>query len=528
MKKVLIADNLPDVCVDMLTEAGLEVENRPGLPPEELGKAAAGAHGIICRSGARITADVLSGALKLEAICRAGVGVSNIDVGAASRKGVVVMNTPGGNTISTAEHAFALMLALARNIGPAYIAMRGARWDKKKFMGSQLSSRTLGIIGLGRIGQTVARRGQAFGMNVLGYDPYVGRDVAEKLGIELVDGLRELLAASDYITVHVPQTAETRGLINADNIGDVKRGACIINCARGPVVDQDAVVAAVEDGRLGGAAFDVYDKEPPADYGFAQNDRVLATPHLGASTEQAQLAVATEAAEQMIAALQRGHYRNALNVTSVSPKEMERIWPYCQLAAHIGQILARVSSGRPESLEIICAGELAEGDVEPIVRHGIMGVLRVMVGDVVNMVSAPLLAEERGIPVKSSTMARQEVGFTDLIEIRLATEQGTVEAVGTMFGRRHARLVRLAGFHIELVAEGHLLFVFCKDRPGAIGKVGDALGDRGINVARMAFGRQEAGGKALLAVNLDSPCDEQTAACIAELDVVDNVVAVEI
>ncbi len=315
MKKILVADALPQQCITVLKEAGFDIDYRPGLSEDELKEAVKDVAGIICRSGAKITGGVLEGADRLEVVCRAGVGVGNIDVAAASRRGVVVMNTPGANTISTAEHAFALMLALARNIGPAYVSMRAGRWEKKKFLGSQLWGSTLGVVGLGRIGREVARRAVAFGMKVCAYDPFVTRDTAEKIGVELLDDLEDVLKGSDYVTVHVPETEQTDGLIDAEKIGMMKKGSCIINCARGSAVDQDAVVAAVDEGHLRGAAFDVYEKEPPDDYRFACNDRILATPHLGASTEEAQVAVAREAAQQLIEALQRGHFRNALNLS---------------------------------------------------------------------------------------------------------------------------------------------------------------------------------------------------------------------
>ncbi len=528
MKKVLVADTLPEQCTQMLVEAGFEVIYRPGLPEEELKEAARDVNGIICRSGAKVTAKVLESADALEAICRAGVGVDNIDVAAASRKGVVVMNTPGGNTISTAEHAFALMLGLARNIGPAYASMREGRWEKKKLTGAQLYGSSLGVVGLGRIGREMARRATAFGMTVRAYDPFVTRETAEKMGVELRDKLEDVLADCDYLTVHVPETEQTEGLIGAGQIALMKDGSCIINCARGSVLDQDAAVAAVRSGKLRGAAFDVYVKEPPDDYEFARQDGVLATPHLGASTEQAQLAVATEAAEELIAALQRGHFRNAVNVSFVPPEEMRLLQPYCDLAAHLGRFVAQLQPGRPEALEISYLGELAHDDVELVQDYGAMGLMQSSLGANVNVVSAPYLAHERGIRVTSSATVGSEAGFTDLVELRLTTDTGTAQAAGTVFGREYPRIVSIDGFHVELIPEGHILVVFGKDMPGLIGKVGAMLGDAGVNIARMGFGRREAGGSALLGLNLDSPCDERTAERIQSLGVVQRVAAIEL
>jgi len=528
MKKVLIADKLPARCTNILKEAGLEVDYRPGLREDELKQAARDVHGIICRSGARLTEAVFDAAENLEAVCRAGVGVDNIDVRAASRRGVVVMNTPGGNTISTAEHAFALMLALARNIGPAYGSMRQGRWEKKKFVGSQLFGATLGIVGLGRIGREVARRAIGFGMNVLAYDPFVSRETAEKIGARLVEELEELLRQCDYLTVHVPDSERTRGMIGAEQIAAMKDGACIINCARGTIVDQEAAVAAVKNGKLGGLALDVFPKEPPDDYEFTRHDRILTTPHLGASTEAAQMAVAIEAAEQLVQALKYGRYPNALNVALASPEEMKLLEPYCELAARLGELAAQLNPGRYRSLQVACSGELARDNVRPIVNYGAMGVLRRSAGDRVNLISAPYLAEERGLRLTSSSTVGVDAGFTDLVELRLATESRTTEVAGTVFGRKHQRVVRIDGFHIEIIPEGHVLIIFGSDVPGFIGKVGLTLAEAGLNIARMGFGRRSLGGRAMLALNVDSQPDREVVARIGELEVVEHVVAVEL
>ncbi len=528
MKKVLLADRLPEECAAILEEAGLAVESRPGLDEGELTQAVADVHGLICRSGATITPAVLDGAPLLEAICRAGVGVDNIDVPAASRRGVVVMNTPGGNAVSTAEHAFALMLALARNVAPANISMREGRWERKSFVGSQLAGCVLGVVGLGRIGQEVAKRAVSFGMTVRVHDPFVGADSAARIGVELVESLDELLAGIDYLTVHVPGGPQTKGMIGAAQISLMKPGARVINCARGAVVDQDAVVAAVEEGRLGGAAFDVYVTEPPTDLGFAAKDRILATPHLGASTDAAQLAVALEAAQQIRDALLRRSFRNAVNISAVPPEEMKILQPYCDLAARLGKLVARLNTGRPEELAVSCHGEVAEDVIEPIVNYGAMGMMQDSLGGNVNVVSAPVLAQDRGIRITSSGTVGASAGFTDLVEVTLTTDAGPVTAAGTLFGRNHPRIVQIAGFYVEIMSEGHVLIVFGADVPGLIGSVGATLGAAGVNIARMGFGRQEAGGSAILALNLDTPCDEAVMARLVELDVVDRAVAVEL
>ncbi len=527
MKKVLIADNLPDQCVSMLESAGLLVSNKPGLNEDDLREAVRDVSGIICRSGAKITADVLQCAEQLEAVCRAGVGVDTIDVDEASRRGVVVMNTPGANTTSTAEHAFALLLALARNIGPAYIAMREGRWDKKKFVGSQLAGSTLGVAGLGRVGQTVARRAIAFGMTVVAHDPYVSRETAESAGVKLVDTLEEMLPQCDYFTVHVPENKDTEGMIGAEEIELMKDGACIINCARGSIVDQDAVLAAIEKGKLAKAAFDVYVQEPPESMEFARSDRVLATPHLGASTEEAQLAVATEAAEELIEALLRRHYRNAVNVSLLPPEEMKALMPYCELARHLGRLVGQLNQGRVQALEVACKGELAHRNLDPVVQYGTMGVIETMLGSDVNIVSAPHLAEDRGINVTSSRTLGQASGFSDLVEVKITTDRGMVEAAGTVFAKQHPRIVSIEGYQLEVSPEGHVLIVINKDVPGVIGKVGEILGAAKVNIARMGCGRHQAGGKAMLALNVDSPCAGEVLEAVRGIGEVERVLSVE-
>ncbi|NLW49808.1 MAG: phosphoglycerate dehydrogenase [Candidatus Brocadiaceae bacterium] len=514
MKTVLLADKLPEECRRILEAGGLTVVNRPGLSEDELKQAVRGVSGIVCRSGVRITCEVLQAADVLEAICRAGVGVDNVDVAAASRRGVAVMNTPGGNAVSTAEHTFALLLGLARKIGPAYISMRSGAWNRSQFLGSQLAGSTLGVIGFGRVGQEVSRRAIAFGMRVCVHDPFVGPDTAAKLGVQLVDELPDLLRESDYVTLHVPENDKTRGMIGAEQVAMMKPGACIINCARGSVLDQATVLAALNDGRLGGLAVDVYPTEPPESFEFVQNDKVLATPHLGASTHAAQLAVAVQAAEQMVDALQRRHYRNAVNIGTVAPEEMKVLRPYCDLAVRIGKLVAQISTGRPERLEVSCRGEIAEGSTDPIVSYGAMGVMQGSLGDDVNIVSAPHLAAERRVRITGSATVGLEAGFANLVEISLVTDAGTFEAAGTVFAPELARIVRIDGFMVELAPVGDVLILHGNDVPGVIGKVGAILGAGGVNIARMTVGRHDVGGKTLLALNVDTPC---TPACIDRL-----------
>ncbi len=529
MPRVLLADKVADKAVEVLRSAGTEVLERPGLEPAELKEALGEVEGVICRSGAKLTAEALEGAGKLRAICRAGVGVDNIDIAAASRKGIVVMNTPGANTISTAEHTIALMLALARNIGPAYIAMREGRWERKRLTGDELCGATLGIIGLGRVGRAVAVRAAAFGMEVTGFDPFISRDAASRMGVELVEELDAMLGRCDYLTVHIPKSDETKGLIGREEIKRMKPGARIVNCARGEVVDMGAVTEAVEGGMLAGAAFDVYESEPPEDFSFARDDRILATPHLGASTEAAQTAVGVQAAEQMVEALENGTYRNALNITTVAPEEMRRLAPFCELARKLGRSAGMLNRGRVLSIELSCTGEVAKHNISPLEDHAILGVLQTIIGEEeVNIVSAPHLARERGIASAATGTQGQDAGFTNLLELRLRTDRGEMQVAGALLGARHQRIVKIDRYDTEVVPEGHLLLVFGRDRPGLIGTIGDTLGSKGVNIARMAFGREEAGGGALLALNLDSRCGADAIGEIEAAEAVERAVLVEL
>ncbi len=527
MPQVLLADKVAAKAVETLRSAGIEALERAGLAPEELKEAVREVDGIICRSGVQLTADVLECAGNLRAICRAGVGVDNIDIDAASRRGVVVMNTPGANTISTAEHTIDLMLALARNIGPAYISMREGRWERKRLTGDELCGATLGVVGLGRVGQAVARRASAFEMEVIGYDPFISRKVAAELGVELIEDLDALITRCDYLTIHIPKSDETRGLIGRDRIAMMKPAARIINCARGEVVDMEAAVEAVKEGRLAGAAFDVYGSEPPGDFSFAQNDRILATPHLGASTEAAQIAVGVQAAAQMADALLEGTYRNALNITPVPPEEMRRLEPYCDLARRLGVSAGMLNRGRVRSIELTCRGEAAKYNIGPVESHAVLGVLQSIMGEgAVNIVSAPHLARERGIDACSTCAQGSEAGFTSMVQLRLETDRGGIQVSGAVLGRRHLRMVKVDRYYVEVVPEGHLLFVFGHDKPGLIGMIGDILGRSGVNIARMAFGRESAGGAALLALNLDSPCGREVIGEIEKAPSVERAVTV--
>ncbi len=507
--KVLVSDKLAKEGVDILrADPDIEVDVRTGLSSEELKDVIGGYDAVIVRSGTKLTADIFSCAGKLRAVARAGVGVDNVDVEAASRAGVVVMNTPGGNTIAAAEHTMAMMLALSRNISPAHASMREGKWDRKSFMGTELAGKTLGVIGLGRIGQEVARRATAFAMRVIGYDPFISREAAAEVGVTLVETLDELCRASHYITIHVPLTDQTCDLVSKSLISKMRDGARIINCSRGCVVNEDDLYEALVSGKVAGAALDVFAEEPPKNRKLIELDNILSTPHLGASTEEAQVTVAIQAAQQILDALKGGTVRNAVNLPSVPAEEARYLEPFVELARKLGILLGRLSSGRFRRVELTYAGDLAKRNVDLLDRNFMQGVLSVFSGEGVNPINALVLAEERGIDV-SIRKTTECTGFRSLLSAVVVTDTVSRSADGTMCGEADARIVGLDGFSVEVIPEGEILVVFNDDKPGIIGELGRILGDRGINIARLVYGRKEAGGRAITIMNLDTSPDKR-------------------
>ena len=503
--KVLISDRLaPEAVAKLAAIEGIEVDNAPGLEVAELKARLADADGIIIRSGTRLTADVLEAAGRLRAIVRAGVGVDNVDIPAASRRGIIVMNTPGGNTLSTAEHTLALLLALSRNVYPACRSLKDGGWDRKRFMGTQLAGKTIGVIGLGRIGLEVARRAAAFRMTVLGHDPYVTPDRAKPHGVTLVDDLDAIYAAADYITVHVPVTDETRGMLGAEQFARMKDGVKVINCARGEIINGQALLDALASGKVAGAALDVYTEEPPANRALVEHDGVLCTPHLGASTEEAQLNVAMEAAEIITAALLHNRIRNALNVPAMDPAEAEVLAPYAALARHLGLCQTQLLRRIPGSVHITYAGEAAALNTRVVSAHLLAGLLDPVFEEDTNFINAPYLAEERGIRITESTTPHV-ADFTTLVTLAVDIDGEDHEVAGTLVGRGEGRIVLIDGYRVEAIPRGTLLVLFAEDKPGLIGNVGRVLGEQGINIAAMTFGRKSAGGAAITVLNVDGP-----------------------
>jgi D-3-phosphoglycerate dehydrogenase len=513
MPRVLVTDKLSPAGLKVLEETdGIELDVRQGLSPEEVKEALKDADGIIIRSGTKLTAELLEGQKRLKAIVRAGVGVDNIDRDAATREGIVVMNTPAGNTISTAEHAVTLMLSLSRNIGPAYASMQEGKWERSKFTGTQVAGKTLGIIGLGRIGQSVAQRALGFEMQVVGYDPFMSPERAMDLGIKLVDTVDEVTTVADYVTVHTPLTDETRDLINAERMKNMKPGVRIINCARGGIVNEDDLVEMVNSGHVAGAALDVYVNEPlDPESPLLKTPGILCTPHLGASTDEAQELVALEAVEIMIGYLLKKEVRHAVNMVPVSGAEMEDLKLYLDLGYRLGLLLAQQGhKGGLKSAKLHYRGEAATKKTGLITSSFAAGLLTAAMDENVNIVNAELMARERGIEI-TETKSSDQGAFSTMISATLETGDGERTAAGTMFGHEFLRLVRLENFPMEAYLDGTLMIYRHRDVPGLIGFIGTVLGKHQVNIANMALGRcsNEPGGDSVAVLNIDSEPSEE-------------------
>jgi D-3-phosphoglycerate dehydrogenase len=503
--RVLVSDSLAAQGLEILRHArGIEVDYRPGIAPGELLAAIADADGLVIRSGTKVTADVIAAGSRLRVIGRAGIGVDNVDVPAATARGIVVMNTPGGNNITTAEHAIALLISLARHIPQATASMKAGHWEKNKYVGMELYNRTLGVIGLGNIGRIVAERARGLGMKVIAHDPYLSEKQLPTLDVELVS-LDALLERSDAITVHVPRTKDTTGMLGRDAFAKMRRGVLLVNAARGGIVDEAELLAALESGRVAGAALDVFAAEPPAkDHPLVLHERVICTPHLGASTEQAQVNVAIAVAEQVRDYLQAEIVGNAVNVPSVPRELLARIRPYLVLAEKLGRFQGQLCKGAIDQIEIEFAGEAAELNVAPLTLAVLKGLLE-SVTDKVNMVNAPSLAQQRGIKVIESKSSRTR-DFASSIATRVT---GCIDRtiVGALFHGGQPRIVRIDDFMLEAIPEGPTLLVHNHDRPGVVGTVGTVLGESGCNISRMQLALVRERAEAAMIVNVDSAPD---------------------
>ncbi|MGZ7444894.1 phosphoglycerate dehydrogenase [Paenibacillus sp. TH7-28] len=503
MFKVLVSDPISDMGIQQLVDADdIVVEKKTGLSEDELVQIIAGYDGLLVRSQTKVTEKIMAAAARLKVIGRAGVGVDNIDLEAATKRGIIVINAPDGNTITTCEHAFAMMMALARHIPQAYAKTISGQWDRK-FLGVELRNKTLGVLGMGRIGSEVAKRAKAFGMEILGYDPFLTEDRAEKLGVKLAT-VDDIVRNADFITVHTPLTPETKHMIARPQFEVMKKGMRIINCARGGIVDEQALVEAIDQGIVAGAAFDVFEKEPPeADHPFLHHPKIIVTPHLGASTVEAQENVAIDVSEQVLHILRSEPFKNAVNMPPVAPSVMNKLQPYFELGEKIGVFLSQLNNQAVKEIHVDYAGDLAEGDTQPLTRYIIKGVLSRHFGSDVNIVNSMHLAKVRDINVVVS-QASATKGFTNLISATLKTQDGAERRIaGTLLNGYGARIVQIDKFPVDVAPEGHLIFISHNDKPGIIGNVGTLLGQNGVNIASMQVGRKLVGGEAIMVLTVD-------------------------
>jgi len=510
--KILVTDDVSDSGLRPFRDAGFAVEKKTGLGSEALCKELRDSDGLVVRSETKVTAQLMDAAKNLRVIGRAGVGVDNIDVPAATARGIVVMNAPDGNTITTAEHTIALLVALARQVPQANSSLKAGNWERKRFIGVELQGKTLGIIGLGRIGRAVAVRAKSFGMKILAHDPFISPEQARDLEIELAP-LEDVFACADFLTVHTPLTAETRGIVGREAFAKMKRGVRIINCARGGLVDEEALGEAIKSGVVMGAALDVFEQEPPpTDHPLLAINEVIATPHLGASTTEAQEGVAFTVAEQMRDYLLTGALRGAVNAPAIGAKELNTLRPYIALAESLGRFHAQLVESAIHNVQLQFAGEIVDFDATPIARAFLAGLLR-DVSARVNVVNAFLIAEERGIGVTTSYI-RTGGDFAPAISTSITGKDGEQSIAGTVFGMtggaREGRITEINGFHIEAIPRGHMLVMRNRDVPGVIGRVGTILGERGINISAFHLGRRERGGEAMAVIEIDAPLESET------------------
>ena len=499
--RILVLEGITERGAEILRSEGWTLDMEKALPPAELVKKVAPYHAILVRSGSQMTAEVIDAAKSLKVIGRAGVGVDNVDLQAATRRGVLVMNSPGGNTVSTAELAVALMLGLSRNLAPADASMKTGTWDRKTFAGVELFGKRLGVVGFGRVGREVAARGRAFGMEVQAFDPFVAPAMAEKAHVTL-RSLDELLQTSDYISLHTTLTPETKHLIGKDSLAKVKAGVRIVNAARGELIDDEALLAALDSGRVAGAALDVHAQEPPKDWRLAKHPKVLALPHLGASTKEAQERVGTDIAQQVRDYLKGGVIQSAVNFYSLAGDLYDKVRPAMDLAERLGLFVGQACKGSIERLELGVYGDLREIDVKPILAAAVTGVLRPQMAEGLTLVNALEVAKERKIEILEST-STATVSFANLVALRLKTSEEELQVAGTVFGGGHLRLVDVDGVEVDTIPQGNVLVVRNDDTPGIVGRVGTLLGSHGVNIARMGLGRKPGSGRAIMLIEVD-------------------------
>jgi D-3-phosphoglycerate dehydrogenase len=505
--RVLLSDALgPEGLARLGEQPDLEIEAKPGLSPDELCRTIGDFHALIIRSGTKVTAQVLEHAKQLRVIGRAGIGVDNVDVAAATKRGIVVMNTPGGSNVTTAEHAIAMLMALTRNIPQAAAAVRAGKWPRN-LLGSEVCNKTLGVIGLGNIGTIVAERALGLRMKVIAYDPFVTAETAARIGVELVS-LDQMYPRADFITIHTPLTSETRGLVGRDALAKMKRGVRIVNCARGGIIDEAALADAIQSGHVAGAALDVLEKEPPPpDHPLVKMEQVICTPHLGAQTGEAQVNVAIAIAQQVAEFLTKGTIQNAVNAPSLSPEVLQVLRPYLRLAEKLGGLAAQLAGETPREVTVYPSGDTAEREVKTLttaVLRGLLGSLLESAEDPVNYVNAPAMARDRGIRVIQSRTPHAGA-YRNALGVKIETPSGTTRVAGAVFDADTIRVTQIDDFKLEAVPEGFILMLRNQDVPGVVGRVGTLLGESRINIAGLELGREQVGGKALSLFHVDDP-----------------------
>ncbi len=526
--KVLVSDKLGQAGIDIFeAEEGIDVDVKTDLSPDELKSVIGDYDALVVRSATKVTEDLLESAGKLRVIGRAGIGVDNIDLAAATRRGIIVMNTPGGNIVTTAEHAIAMMMALTRNIPQGTESLKAGRWDKKKLQGREIMRKTLGVIGFGKIGSIVANRARGLKMQVIVYDPVVTPEKIEKHGCESVS-LTELYRRADYISIHVPKMKKTLGMIDHKSFAGMKDGVMLINCARGGIVDEEALQEAMSSGKVAGAALDVFALEPPSqDHPLLKLPNLIATPHLGASTLEAQTNVAVAIAQQIITFLKTDTIENAVNAACVSCEIMEKLAPFIHLADRMGRIQAQLVSGHIKEVEISYNGDFLHDDLAPVTTAFLMGLLEPITLDDVNMVNAPWLAKEKGIKVSEATSADASE-YNNLITIKVVTDEGNNAVSGTVFGRSYPRVVKINDFRLEMELEGYMTLIQNQDRPGEIGNIGTVLGEHDINISRMTVGQARGGGRNIVVLRTDSALDDGIIAQLQDLPMSRSVTYLEL
>jgi D-3-phosphoglycerate dehydrogenase len=518
MSKILISDPLSKEGLAVLDDAeGISYDLNPGLSKEELIKCIGEYDGLIIRSGTKVTKEVIDAADNMKVIGRAGVGLDNVDIDAATKRGIIVMNTPDGNTISTAEHTIAMLLAMARKIPQAYVSLRNKQWERKKFVGVELFGKTLGIIGLGRIGTQVAKRAKAFEMKIVAYDPFISEEVAKRLEVELME-LTQLYKTADIITIHTPLSPKTKGLIGKDEFNQMKDGVMIINCARGGIIDEQALYDAVVSGKVAGVALDVYENEPPLDSPLLELDNCVTVPHLGASTKEAQINVGVDIAHQVVDVLQGKPAKNAVNIPQIDPGEAAVVGVYTELVEKLGALVGQLTKGRLREIRIEYKGEIARYNSAPLTVAVVKGVLSsAMEEPIVNYVNASLLAKERGIKVVETKYDIVE-DFANLITISGISSEDTQTVSGTILKTGEEKIVKIDEFDIEAVPSGNLLILAQTDQPGIIGRVGTIIGNENVNIGWLQLSRLGVGKKALSVWNLDGTLSDEAVDKISQMD----------